>query len=211
MSQYNARAVILRINANHSIQCSAADERRLVTGVSGLLNKKALSEKGVQELVSVLPTAFFQANGFDNPEQYARLLWEALDTSELTMGPQAALSNVTNFYGSVQAQVLQTGPNSTTKVVQESHQNQLYSKTVHRELGNVTKAIEAEIVDDRERTKALQIVERAKREAAKPDPEPTKVKKILAGLGKWTGERLTKAVDAAIEVGVKYGLTGPSA
>jgi hypothetical protein len=213
MSQYNTRAVILRTNANHSIRCSAAEERRLVMGINELLKMNGLSEESLGEMLSVLPASFFETNGFDNPKQYARLLWEALDTAELAISPQPAVanvSNVTNFNAPVQAQVLQTGPNSTAKVVQQSQQNQLYSQAMQRELESLSDIIKVEIVDEDERTEALEIVDKAKEEASKVDAKPSKVKKILSGLGNWTGERLTKAVDAAISVGVKYGMTGHS-
>jgi malate synthase len=113
-----------------------------------------------------------------------------------------------NFYAPVQAQVLQTGANARAKVKQNSQQNQLYAQMMIRELENISSAVKQEIEGEDDQAAASAIVEKAKMELGKEQVKPGKIQKLLSGLGKWTGERTTKAVDAAIEVGVKYGMTG---
>jgi hypothetical protein len=208
MTDYNTRALVLRTNANHGIRCSAAEEGRLVSGLNDLLKNNSLSEGSLQRLVTALPSSFFTDNGFDTPAQYSRLLWDALETSEVSSTSPTTVSHVTNFYAPVQAQVLQTGANARAKVKQNSQQNQLYAQMMMRELKNISSAVKQEIAGEDDQAAASAIVEKAKMELGKEQVKPRKIQKLLSGLGKWTGERMTKAVDAAIEVGVKYGMTG---
>ena len=208
MNEYNTRALVLRTNANHGIRCSAADEQRLVKGLNDLLATGSMSQKEVQRLVAAFPTSFFSDNGFDTPAQYSRLLWDALETSDLKSYPQPTVPNVTNFNGPVQAQILQTGEKSKAKIIQQSQQNQLYCQMMQRKLEEVYEAIRTEIANPMERAEALAIVDKVKNVVESGEAKPSKVQKILGGLAKWTGERLNAAVDAAIEAGVNYAMRG---
>jgi hypothetical protein len=208
MTDYNTRALVLRTNANHSIRCSAAEQRRLVIGLNDLLSNDSLSKENLLRLVNALPSNFFADNGFDTPTQYSRLLWDALETSELSSPSHTVVSHVTNFNAPVQAQILQTGANAKAKVKQNSPQNQLYAQMMMRELEKISAAVKQELDGEGEQTAALAIVEMAKTELGNRQVKPGKIQKILSGLSKWSGERITNAVDVAIETGVKYGMTG---
>jgi hypothetical protein len=210
MSNFNARAVVLRTNTNHGIRCSSAAEQQLVFGLNNLLEGGQLSEMSVERLVSDLPTSFFADNQFDSPKQYARLLWGALDTADLILHSKSNVTNITNFNAPVQTQILQTGSNSKAKISQTNQQNQLYSKEIMPKLKAVADAVRVEITDENDQAKALAIVDQAKIEAENGQPKSGKMKKFLSAMGKWSGERVTKAVDAAIECAVKYGATGGS-
>lgn len=188
MSEYNVRALILRTNANHGIRCSAADVQRLVSGLNGLLNAGSVSQQGVQRLVNALPAGFFSDNEFDAPAQYSRLLWDALETSDLKPQSHATVSNVTNFNGPVQAQILQTGEKSKAKIVQQTQQNQLYCQTMLQKLEEISKAAKVEITNPSEQAEALAIVDEAKEVVQSGEPKPSKVRKILGG---WLNGRVS--------------------
>ena len=140
MSKFNTRAVVLRTNTNHGIRCSSAAEQKLVTGLDSLLEGSQLSEIGVERLVSDLPASFFVDNQIDSPKQYARLLWDALDTADLTLHSKQNVTNITNFNAPVQTQILQTGSNSKAKITQKDQQNQLYSEAIIPKLEAVSDA-----------------------------------------------------------------------
>lgn len=209
MSDYNVRALVLRTNNNHGLRCSGGDEQQLVSGLNDLLEAGSVSKKGVQILVAGLSKRFFSDNGFDTPTQYSRLLWDALETSDLKPHRQATVSNVTNFNGPVQAQILQTGERSNAKIVQQTQQNQLYCQMMLQKLEEVSEALKAEIVNPKEQAKALAVVDDA-REAVERNAKPSKIRRILKGLAEWTGERLNAAIDAVIEAGVNYAIKGPN-
>lgn len=208
MSKFNTRAVVLRTNTNHAIRCSSAAEQKLVAGLDSLLEAGQLSMMSVEQLVSDLPTNFFLDNEIDSPKQYARLLWEALETADLTLQSKSNVTHITNFNAPVQTQILQTGPNSKAKISQKNQQNQLYSKAMIPKLEAVADAVKAEITDKDEQDKALAIVDQAKAEAENGQPTSGKMKRFLSAMGKWSGERVTKAVDTVIECAVKYGASG---
>ena len=207
MTKYNTMAVVVRTNTNHGIRCSAAQEKRLIQGLDRILQVGMPSEAEISRIVSSLPSSFFQSNGFDSPAQYARLLSEALDTDVTTVTP-TTVTSVTNFNAPVQAQVIQTGPASSTKVLQNSHHNQLVTQRMLPALDNVSTALQHEIQDETERAQALKIIEEARAETVKPQPNSGKIRKLLLGLGKWTGERVTAAVDAALACAIDYGIKG---
>lgn len=208
MTKYNTKAVVIRTNTNHGIRCSAAEEKRLIQGLDRILEASTPSEAEIGRLISSLPSSFFQDNDFDSPAQYARLLWEALESIDVNTVTPTSVTSVTNFNAPVQAQVIQTGHASTTKVLQNSHHNQLVTERMLPALDNVSTALQHEIQDETERAQALKIVEEARTEAIKPQPNSGKIRKVLLGLGKWTGERVTAAVDAAIACAIDYGIKG---
>ena len=200
----NIKAILLRVNSEHKVRCSAAQERKLVSDLERLWSDRELSRKSVGEVVSDLPAIFFTENKLDSARQYSGLLWDALsvDVKELQT---SSSTSIVNFNGNVQTQILQTGANSKAQINQESQQNQAYSKAMGAALKEVRDVIDVEILDAEKKKDALAIVSSAEQENSKANPDKGKIQKFLGSFGKWTGERFTKAVDTAIEVGVKYG------
>jgi hypothetical protein len=206
-SSTNIKAIVLRVNSDHRIRCSAAQEKKLVNEFDRLLETSELSKACVLQAVSQLPANFFVDNQLDSAAQYANLLWDALsiDAKELQAGHS---TSITHFHGSVQTQILQTGAGSVARINQRSQQNQSYTETMQRALKDIREAIDVEIISEPDRKQAQQLLSDAERESSKTNPDQNRIRKTLTAIGKWTGERMTKAVDAAIGVGIKYGMTG---
>jgi hypothetical protein len=207
-NQTNLKAIILRINTDHGIICSAAQEKRIVAGLNRLWASSEFTKMNVAAMISRLPTAFFKDNQIDSPQQYAGLVWDAVSVDATDLQPSRSTS-IVNFNAPVKAQILQLGAHSKAIIRQKSqHKKQLYVAEIGKCLANIREAIDSDIVAEPERTEALKIISGAEQEVAKAKPDEGKIKKCLLALGKWSGGRFTKAVDTAIEVGVKYGLTG---
>jgi len=80
---------------------------------------------------------------------------------------------------------------------------------MQRALKEIREAAQVEILEETERGQAIKIISEAEIESSKPVPDKGKIQKCLSSMAKWTGDRLTKAVDTAIEVATKYAATGP--
>lgn len=207
MSNTNIKAILLRVHSDHNIRCSATQEKKLVTDLNRLWEASDLSRGTVADLISRLPTSFLSENRLDSAAQYTDLLWDALSADAKDLESTHSTS-ITHFHAPVQTQILQTGAGSKANISQRSQQNVSYSQAMGRALKDIREAVDVEIVSEPDRTEAKALVADVEKESSKPNPDQGKIKKCLKALGKWTGERLNSAVDAAIEVGVEYALKG---
>src|SRR5437870_4330129 len=102
MSKTNIRAIVLKINNDHGIACPTTVENQIVSEIEKLWQDNNLAQPAVQNVTARLPARFFAENKLDSANQYGRMLWDALKTSEIS---KAAISSETHFH----APVTQTG------------------------------------------------------------------------------------------------------
>ncbi len=195
MSQTGFRATVIRIHNDHGISCSTETENKLIESLENLQMKGRLTKGAVVDSVNALSAQFYKENGLDSPEQYARLLWDGISVAR----PDSfhpGLSQ-TNFYGPItQTGIFQTGAGSTALWL-GNNQILEFRQAFSRALEVAKQAAEAELVDE-QKAHALTIIDVADEEAKKPEPDRSKMKRLLTPMLKWTGERFTAAIDGAL-------------
>jgi hypothetical protein len=139
---------------------------------------------------------FFAQSGLDSAAQYGRLLWDAISVARAEVTAPAA-TNQTHFHAPVnQTGIFQTGAGSTAQWI-GSNQTLKLRQEFTSALATA-KAAAATELDETHRDQAEVIIEAVEIEAAKPDADSGKIKRLLKPMLKWTGERFTNAIDAAL-------------
>jgi hypothetical protein len=204
MTEIDVRATVLKTHNDHGIACPGDTENKLVRSLQELQAEGKLTKADIGEVANQMPTRFFESNGLDSPNQYARLLWEGISVASTR--PQQATGAQTNFYGPVsQTGIFQTGAKSTAQWF-GNNQILAFRQEFTGFLAEARKAAEAELSAD-QKEHALAIIDVATEEAAKSQPDRSRLKRLLTPMLKWTGDRFTKAIDAAVGAVIASSLT----
>jgi hypothetical protein len=195
MSQLDLKAAILRLHNEHAISCPADAENKLVQSLEELEAKNDLTKNSIHQVAARMPAQFFQRNGLDSASQYSRLLWDAISVAST----KTAVPTSTHFHGPVsQKGIFQTGSASTAQWI-ETNQTLNFYQQISRPLTEARAAAELEL-DANKKAPAFALIEAAQTEAAKENPDQSKIKNLLTPMLKWTGKRFTNAIDAALGV-----------
>lgn len=200
-------AAVARLHNDHSIRQPADAQAKLVADLERLQSRGELTKTAVSALAANMPVQFFKQNQLDSASQYARLLWESVSTASPRDEVTSSIST-THFHAPVQAGVLQTGSGSTAQWT-GNQQTLAVGESFLKALADAKAAARSEVIDQTQRDQGLAVIEAIEVEARKPEPNTAKIMRLLKSVANWGGERFTKAIDTAIEVGVRAGLGLP--
>lgn len=194
MSHRDFKATILKLHSDHEISCPTTTENALVDSLQALQLQGKLTKDEVQNLAARMSPQFFKQNGFDSPSQYARLLWDGISVAR---SEPAVTKSETHFHGPVtQTGIIQTGAGSTAQWV-GNNQTLRFRQEFVSAIARAKEAAAVEL-DETHRDQAEAIIEAVEIEAAQPEADTGKIKRLLKPMLKWTGERFTNAIDAAV-------------